>query len=82
MLTHRLMLVLHHTSVVLQHKSLVHHPMEILKVLSLQSIYQSIIQTIQETLLLLLISVNFIGSIETKLSELDDILIHKYGSLL
>jgi hypothetical protein len=29
------MLALHHTSAVLQHKSVVHHPLEVLKVLSL-----------------------------------------------
>ncbi len=61
MLTHQLMLALHHASMVLQHKSLVHHPLEVLKVLSLHSIGQSVIQAIQETFLLLLISVDFIG---------------------
>jgi hypothetical protein len=45
--THQLTLALHHASVVLQHKSLVHHPLEILKVSSIQSIGQSIIQAIQ-----------------------------------
>jgi hypothetical protein len=49
------MLALHHTSAVLQHRSLVHHPLEILKV---SSIGQSIIQAIQKTFLLLLISVD------------------------
>jgi hypothetical protein len=62
MLTHQLMLTLHHTSAVLQHKSHVHHPLEILKVSGLQSVGQSIIQAIQEALLLLLISVNFMGA--------------------
>jgi hypothetical protein len=59
MLTHQLMLVLHHTSSILQHESLVHHPLEVLKVSSLQSISQPIIQDIQETLIFLLISVDF-----------------------
>jgi hypothetical protein len=63
MLTHQLTLVLHHTSTVLQHRSLVHHPLEVLKVSSLQSIGQSIIQNIQETLLLLLISVDLMRGI-------------------
>jgi hypothetical protein len=63
MLTHQLTLVLHHASAVLQHKSLVHHPLKVLKVLSLQSIGESIIQAIQETLLLLLISVDLMRSI-------------------
>jgi hypothetical protein len=62
-LTHQLMLALYHSSVVLQHKSLVHHPLEILKVIEFQSIGQSIIQVIQETLLLLFISVNCMRSI-------------------
>jgi hypothetical protein len=78
---HRLTLVLHHSSAVLQHKSLVDHPLEILKVPSLQSIGQSIIQAIQEALLLLLISVNFMGSIARQLCELGVILIPRHGSL-
>jgi hypothetical protein len=75
------MLVLHHTSVILQHKSLVHHPLEIIKVLGLQSIGQSIIQAIQKIVLLLLISVHFIWSIARQLSELGDVLIHSHGPL-
>jgi hypothetical protein len=43
MLMHQLMLTLHHASAVPQHQSLVHHPLEILKVSSLQSIDQSFI---------------------------------------
>jgi hypothetical protein len=35
---HQLTLALHHSSVILQHKGLVHHPLEVLKVSSLQSI--------------------------------------------
>jgi hypothetical protein len=57
MLTHQLTLALQNASAVLQHRSLVHHPLEILKVSSLQSIGQSVIQVIQETFMLLLISV-------------------------
>jgi hypothetical protein len=63
MLTHQLKLALHHTSVVLHHKGLVHHRLEILYVLGLQSIGESIIQAIQETLLLLFITINFMRSI-------------------
>jgi hypothetical protein len=60
MLMHQLTLALYHTSAFLQHKSLVHHPLEILNVPGLQIIGQSIIQ---ETFLLLLTSVHLIGSI-------------------
>jgi hypothetical protein len=82
MLTPQLTLALHHTSAVFQHKGLVHNSLEILKVLGLQSVGQSIIQCIEETFLLLLISVNLIGSIVRQLSELDDTLVHRQGSLL
>jgi hypothetical protein len=81
MLMHQLTLALHHTSIVLQHKSLVHHPIEVLKVPGLQGIGQSIIQVIQETFLLLFISVDFMSSIARQLSELGDVLIHKHGPL-
>jgi hypothetical protein len=81
MLTHQLMLALHHASTVLQHKSLVHHPLEVLKVSSLQSIGQSIIQAIQEIFLLLFISVNLMQGIVGQLSELSDVLIHGHGPL-
>jgi hypothetical protein len=77
----QLTLALHHTSAVLQHKSLVHHPLKVLKVLGLQSIVQSIIQAIQEKLLLLLIGVKFMRNIARHLSELGDILVHRYGPL-
>jgi hypothetical protein len=63
MLTHQLTLVLHHSSVIFQHKGLIHHPLEVLKILSLQSIGQPIIQAIQETLLFLLISVDFMRGV-------------------
>jgi hypothetical protein len=73
MLAHQLTLALHHTSTVLQHKSHVHHPLKVLKVLGFQSIGQSIIQTIQE--ILLLISIYLIGSIARELGEPVNILI-------
>ena len=76
MLTHQLALALHHTSAILQHKGLVHHPLKILEISGFQSIGQSIIQTIQETLLLLLISVYLIGSIARQLGEPSDVLLH------
>jgi hypothetical protein len=73
------MLVLHHISMVLQHKSHVHHPLEVLKILGLQIIGQSIIQAIQKIVLLLLISIHFTWSVARQLSELGDILIHSHG---
>jgi hypothetical protein len=42
---------------------------------------QFIIQAIQETLLLLLISVDLMWEIAGQLSELCDVLIHKHGPL-
>jgi hypothetical protein len=61
------MLALHHSSVIFQHKGLVHHPLKVLKVSSLQSIDQRIIQAIQETLLFLLISVDFMRGVARQL---------------
>jgi hypothetical protein len=81
MLMHQLTLTLHHTSMVLQHESLVHHPLEVLKVPGLQSIGQSIIQAIQEIFRLLFISVDFMRSIARQLSELGDVLVHRHGPL-
>jgi hypothetical protein len=81
MLTHQLTLMLHHTSTILQHKSLVYHPLEVLKVSSLQSIGQSIIQAIQETLIFLLISVGFMWGVVRQLSEFGDVLIQTHGPL-
>jgi hypothetical protein len=75
------MLVLHHSSVILQHKGLIHHHFEVLKISSLQSIGQPIIQVIQETLLFLLISVDFMWGITRQLSELGDVLLHRHGPL-
>jgi hypothetical protein len=81
MLMHQLTLALHHASTVLQHNSLVHHPLEVLNVSSLQSIGQSIIQAIQETFLLFLISVDLMRGIAGYLSELSDVLVHRHGPL-
>jgi hypothetical protein len=81
MLTHQLTLTLHHASAVLQHKSLIHHPLEVLKVSSVQSIGQSIIHAIQETFLLLLISVDLMRGIAGQLIELSDVLINRHGLL-
>jgi hypothetical protein len=81
MLMHQLTLALQHTSVILQHKSLVHHPSEVLKVSSLQSIGQLIIQAIEETFLFLLISVDFMWGVARQLSELGDVLVHRHGPL-
>jgi hypothetical protein len=81
MLTHQLMLTLHHSSAIFQHKGLVHHPLEVLKVSSHQSIGQPIIQAIQETLLFLLISVDLMRGVARQLSELGDILVHRHGPL-
>jgi hypothetical protein len=55
--------------------------LEVLKVSSLQSIGQSIIQGIQETFLLLLIGVDLMWGIAELLGELSDVLIHIHGLL-
>jgi hypothetical protein len=81
MLTHQLMLVLHHSSTVLQHKSLVHHPLEVLKVSVFQNIGQAIIQAIQEIFLLLFISVDFMRGVVRQWSKLGDIFVHRHGAL-
>jgi hypothetical protein len=78
MLMHQLALALHLSSTILQHKGLIYHPLEVLKVLSVQSIDQSIIQAIQETLMFLLISVDFMQGVMRQLSELGDVLIHRH----
>jgi hypothetical protein len=69
MLTHQLTLALHHAYVVLKHKSLVHHPLEIIKVSSLHSIGQSIIQAVRGTFLLPLINANLMRIIARQLGE-------------
>jgi hypothetical protein len=56
--------------------------MKISKVTGFQSIGKFIIQTIEETLVLLLVSVHIIGNIVGKLCEMSDILTHRHGSLL
>jgi hypothetical protein len=83
MLTYQLtlILVLHYSSMILLHKGLIHHPLEVLKISGLQSIGQPIIQAIQETLMFLLISVDFIRGVMRQLSELGGILIHRHGPL-
>jgi hypothetical protein len=75
------MLVLYHSSVIFWHMGLVHHPLKVLQVSSLQSIGQPIIQAIQETLLFLLISVNFMRGVARQLSELGDVLVHRHEPL-
>jgi hypothetical protein len=55
--------------------------LEVLKVSSLQSIGSPIIQAIQETLMFLLINVDFMRGVARQLSELGDVLIHRHGPL-
>jgi hypothetical protein len=62
--------------------SLVYHGLKVLKVSCFQSISMFIIQTIEETLLLLLVDIHIIGSVARKLREMSDILAHRHGSLL
>jgi hypothetical protein len=81
MLMHQHTLALHHSSAILQHKGLVHHPLEVVKILGLQSIGHPIIQVIQKTLLFLLISVDIMQGITRQLSELGDVFIHRHGPL-
>jgi hypothetical protein len=52
-----------YSSSVLEHKSLVYHGLKILEVSAFQSIGKSILQSIEETLLLLLIGIHIIWSI-------------------
>jgi hypothetical protein len=79
MLMHQLTLVFYHSPVIFQHKDLVHHPLEVLKVSSLQSICQPIIQATQETLMFLLIIVDFMRGVARQLSELGGVLVHRHG---
>jgi hypothetical protein len=78
---HQLTIALHYTSIFLQHKSLVHHLLEVLKVSGFQSIGQPINQATQEIFLLLSISVDFMQCVARQLSELGDVLIHTHGPL-
>jgi hypothetical protein len=79
-LTLLLVLACQHSSPILEHKNHVYHG--VLEVTCFQSIGKSIIQTIEESLLLLLVSNHVIWSIAEKLRETSDILAHHYGSLL
>jgi hypothetical protein len=63
-------------------KSFVYHGLKVLKVSGFQSISKSIIQSIEETLLILLVCIHTTGSIAGKLREMSDILAHRHGSLL
>jgi hypothetical protein len=81
-LTLLLTLACQYSSPILEHKGLVYHGLEILKVSCFQSIGKSIIQILKETLLLLLIGVHVIRSVAGKLHETSDILAHHHGSLL
>jgi hypothetical protein len=62
-LTLLLVLAWQYSSSVLEHKSLVYHGPKILKVSAFQSIGKSILQSIEETLLLLLVGIHVIWSI-------------------
>jgi hypothetical protein len=71
-----------YSSSILEHKGFVYHGLEILEVTCFQSISKSIIQTIEETVLLLLLSIHIVWSVTGKLRQMSDILSHYYGSLL
>jgi hypothetical protein len=71
-----------YSSLVLKHKSLVYHGLKILKVTCFQSTGKSIIQSIEETLLLLLVGIHIIRSVMRKLHQMSGILTHYHGSLL
>jgi hypothetical protein len=71
-----------YSSLILEDKSLVYHGLKVLKVTCFKSIGKSVVQSIKETLLLLLVSIHIIGSIVEKLREMSDILAHHHGSLL
>jgi hypothetical protein len=70
-----LLLALHHSPTVLQTKGFVHHPLAVFEVTGLQGIGETVVQTIEKILLLLLIRAHLIGSIIRKLRETSDILI-------
>jgi hypothetical protein len=57
-LTLMLVLAWQYSSPILKHKSLVYHGLKVLEVSSFQSIGESIIQSIEEILLLLLIDIH------------------------
>jgi hypothetical protein len=56
--------------------------MKILEVSGFQSIGKYILQSIEETLLLILVSIHVIWSVAEKLRETGDIPAHRHGSLL
>jgi hypothetical protein len=76
LLTLVFLLVLPHqySSSILEHKGLVYHSLEILKVTCFQRIGKSIIQFVKETLLLLFVVIHVIGSVAGKIREMSDIL--------
>jgi uncharacterized membrane protein len=84
LLTLAFLLALAHqySSSILEHKGLVYHGLEILEVTCFQSIGKSIIQSVEETLLLPFIGIHIVGSVAGKLCEMSDILAHCHGSLL
>jgi hypothetical protein len=55
---------------------------KVLKVTCFQSIGKSIVQSIKETLLFLLVSIHIIGNVAGMLHETSDILAYCHGSLL
>jgi hypothetical protein len=69
LLTLVFLLVLPHqySSFILEHKGLVYHGLEILKLTYFQSIGKSIIQFIKETLLLLFVGIHVVGSVAGKI---------------
>jgi hypothetical protein len=73
---------LKYSLLILEHKSLVYHGLKILEVSGFQSIGKSIIQSVEETLLLFLIGVHITWSVVGKLCEMSDVLSHRHGSLL
>jgi hypothetical protein len=81
-LTLLLVLAWQYSSSVLQHKSLVYHGLKILEVSGLQSLGKSILQSIEETLLVPLIGIHIIWSVAGKLREMGDVLTHRHESLL
>jgi hypothetical protein len=77
-----LALACQYSSPILEHKGLVYHGLEILKVRCFQTIGKCIIQSIKETLLLLLVYIHVVWSIAGNLHETSDILSYHHGSLL
>jgi hypothetical protein len=77
-----LALVWQYSSPILKHKGLVCHGMKILEVMCFKSIAKSIIQSIKETLLLLLIGIHVVRSVAGMLRETSDVLANCHGSLL